>query len=414
MNTALDSSMMDFYKQWNPMALDAMRFLTNRELTSMAVAEDNTVIRTFKCRLLPSKKQHAALAEILESQRILYNAALKHRIGAWRKARESISYLMQQRELTELRLNKEFATVPARMQRWTLRKLDDAYKGFFRRVKNGDKAGFPRFKCKGRWRSFGFCEWEGIRHKGKRFRFKGMPGGLRIHIHRPLPEGKPLCCAFFRDVNGWYVCLQYRIPITTLLKTGREVGMDVGVRELCVLSNSEIIPNPRKGRRAEKEQRRLNRALDRCKRGTKRRVKIKRRLQRFYMRVRSGRSTYLHQVSAKLVRENDKIYIEDLNVQGLARGILAKSVHDASWSMLRQFLTYKAEGAGRELVAVDPRQTSQICPECGQVAKKKLSQRTHKCDCGCILDRDHAAAKVILARGRSGSRVRQRKAVAYA
>lgn len=369
-----------------------------------------SIIRSYKCRLLPNRRQHAALAEILESQRHLYNGALEHRIGAWRGAKQNIGLYTQIRELAELRKEPEFASVPANLQRWTLKRLDEAYRGFFRRVKAGEKAGFPRFRGRGRWASFGFAEWCGIRFEGNRLRIKGFDRCLRIHLHRPLPEGKPLCCVFTRDAKGWYVCLQYRVAVSALPNTGHEVGIDMGLKELCVLSTGEKIPNPQKGRNSEKKQRRLNRAFKRCENGTSGRAKAKRRLQRFYQHLQEGRHTYLHQVSARLIRENDRIIIEDLNIKGLARTMLAKPIHDAGWGMLRQFLTYKAESAGRELVAVDPRQTSQTCPECGQVAKKALKQRIHRCDCGCVLDRDHAAAKVILARGRSGPRVSKRKA----
>jgi putative transposase len=376
----------------------------------MADPQDNTVIRTFKYRLLPSRKQHRALAKILESQRELYNGALQHRIDVYQKSDKGVSYFQQQKELTELRKDNYFSGVPLRLQRWTLRRLDDAYQAFYRRVKGGAKLGFPRFKGRSRWRSFGFAEWDGISLDAGRLRFKGMPGGLRVHFHRALAEDRPLACTFTRDAKGWYICLQYRVPVIQLPKTGQIVGLDVGVTNLCALSTGENIPNPRIAKRTERELRAAQRALSRCKRGSKRRDKVRAAVTRCHAHIKSARYTGLAQISARLVRENDEIYIEKLNVKGLAAGMLAKSVHDAAWSTLKKMLTYKAEGAGRELVAVDPRQTSQTCPECGQVAKKKLSERIHRCDCGCVLDRDHAAALVILERGRSGSRMRQRKA----
>jgi putative transposase len=177
-----------------------------------------------------------------------------------------------------------------------------------------------------------------------------------------------------------------------------------------MLSTGEAIPNPKKARKAHKRQRRLQRALDRCERGKKNRLKAKARLARFHAKVARRRRTYLHQVSAKLVRDYDLIAVEKLNVKGLAAGMLARDVHDAGWATLKEMLRYKAERAGARLIEVDCRKTSQTCPECGQVAKKTLSERIHRCDCGCVLDRDHAAALVILQRGCSESRVPQDRA----
>ncbi len=365
----------------------------------MATDSIPSSILTYKYRLLPTKKQHAALDSILESQRTLYNCALEHRIGAYRRAKQHVTLYDQMKELTELRKDPEFAAVPAVLQRWTLRRLDDAYKSFFRRVQvKGEKAGFPRFRGKGRWVSFGFSEFKGIRISDRRLTIKGLPGGLRIHLHRPPPDGNPLCCTFTRDAKGWYVCLQYRVPNATLAITGRSVGVDVGLTHLATLSTGEQIPNPRTAQRAEKKLQRKQRALARCERNSRRRRKVRAALARAHMQIRNMRTTYLHQVSARLVRENDTIAVEKLNVRGLTSGMLAKSVNDAAWSRLRQMLAYKAEWAGRQLIGVQAAGTSQTCPECGAVRKKLLAERTHRCGCGCVMDRDHAAALVILRR----------------
>jgi putative transposase len=121
-------------------------------------------------------------------------------------------------------------------------------------------------------------------------------------------------------------------------------------------------------------------------------------MARAYASMRNSRRTFLHQVSAKMVHEHDLIAIEQLNVKALADSMLSKSIRDAAWSVLYQMIAYKAEGAGRKLEVVNPRHTSQTCPQCGRIDKKKLSERLHSCSCGCILDRDVAAAMVILNR----------------
>jgi putative transposase len=370
--------------------------------SDLAVADSDipSIVLTYKYRLLPSKRQHAALEKILEDQRALYNCALEHRIGAWKKAAKRITLYSQMAELTELRKETHFNAIPANVQRWTLRRLDEAYQGFFRRVKGkGEQAGFPRFRGKGRWSSFGFAEFRGIRLKGRRLYFKGMPDSLRLNLHRILPDGKPLSCTFTRDHKGWYVCLQYRVPMKALPGTGKSIGVDVGLKELAVLSNGEAIPNPRVAQRAEREIRRRQRALARCKRGSKRRAKVRQQVTRCHAKVKNSRNTYLHQVSSRLVREHDLIAVENLNVKGLVRTRLAKSIKDASWAMLKEMLSYKAEWAGRQLVEVDPRNTSQACSGCGTIVPKNLSERWHSCPhCGLELDRDHNAAINVLHR----------------
>lgn len=364
----------------------------------MADAEHNTVVLTYKYRLLPTKKQHVALAEMLETQRILYNAALQERIDCYRKTGKSLSYMSQCKGLTELRQAPEYANLPLNLQRWTLKRLDGAHAGFFRRLRFSGKAGFPRYRGKGRWRSFGFNEFVGIRLDRKRIRFKGLPGGLRIHLHRPLPEGKPLGCTFTRDTKGWYVCLQYRVPLQAIPVTGQQVGIDMGLSTLAMLSTGEAIPNPRIAKRAERELKRRQRALSRCKRGSNRRRKVKAQVTRLHAKVANTRRTYLHQVSARLVREHDLIAVEKLNVKGMASGMLAKGVHDAGWSTLKGMIAYKAAKAGRQMIEVKANGTSQTCPDCGQVKAKSLAERVHRCDCGCVMDRDHAAAIVVLQR----------------
>jgi putative transposase len=171
---------------------------------------------------------------------------------------------------------------------------------------------------------------------------------------------------------------------------------------LAALSTGELIANVRPARRAEREMRIRQRQLARCRRGSRRRRKVKARLASLSAKIARVRATRLHQATASLAARFSVIAVEKLNIKGLAGGMLAKEVHDASWGRFTQMLRYKAAKAGGTVVEVDPRFTSQICPECGQIAKKTLSERTHSCDCGCVLDRDVAAAMVILSRAGNG------------
>jgi putative transposase len=383
----------------------------------MSIREDETlaathVFETYKYRLLPTRQQYRKLELICDSQRELYNAALEGRTDYYRKTGKSASYFSQCKELAELRADPDFSNLPSNLQRGTLKRLDLAMQNFFRRMKRGAKPGFPRFKGKSCWKSFGFNEWRGITIKGNRIRFKGMPGGLRVHMHRVLPEGKILSCQFRKDPKGWYICLQIRTAVEIFPSTGRTVGLDMGLKSLAVLSTGEEISNPRVARRHERELSRRQRHLSRCRMGSNGRRKAREAVARLHMKVRNTRQTYLHQVSTRLVHENDVIKLEDLNVKSLARGVLAKSVHDAAWATLREFINYKAAKAGRLVVAVDPKNTTQACSGCGTIVPKTLSDRWHNCpECGLSLDRDHNAALNILAR--SGALGSQDRAVAH-
>ena len=150
------------------------------------------MILTYCYRLLPRKAQHRALEAILEGQRQLYNAALEERRGAYRNAGISRTYVDQCKALTEWRRSDlEAAATPLCLQRWTLKQLDEAYRGLFRRLRAGAKPGFPRFRGKGRFDTFGFREFSGIRFENGCVRFKGVPGGLRVHLHRPQETEHP-------------------------------------------------------------------------------------------------------------------------------------------------------------------------------------------------------------------------------
>jgi len=356
---------------------------------------------TYKYRLLPTRKQHHALTGMLEAQRALYNAALQERIGCYRTTGKSRSYIDQCKALTEWRRgDPEASAVPANLQRWTLKRLDEAYQAFFRRIKaRKGKSGFPRFRGAGRWNAFGFAEFSGIRFDGRRIRFNGLPGGLRIHLHRPLPKDAAIkSCVFRRDHKGWHVCLQIALPEADKRAVSDAVGIDVGLKTFAYLSDGVVIPNPRVARRAEKEMRRKQRALARCKRGSNRRRKVKRDVAKLHARIVNARTTWLHQQSARIARSYDLIVAEDLNVSGMIRHPrLARSIADAAWAKFMNMIDYKAAKAGSHFIKVSPKHTSQRCSGCGELVPKTLAVRVHSCpSCGLAIDRDWNAARNIL------------------
>jgi putative transposase len=362
------------------------------------------VILTYRYRLLPLKSQHRALERLCAAQRELYNAALEERIDCYRKTGKTRTYIDQCKALTECRRElPEMGALPANLQRWTLKRMDDAFQGYFHRLKaRSGKAGFPRFRGKERWEAFVFNEFSGIQFDGKRLRFAGMPGGIKLHLHRPLPDDADIrSCVFRRDGSGWFICLQIKIEVAEKRSVASAVGVDLGLKVFAWCSDNVVIPNPRIAQRAEKELRRRQRALARCKRGSLRRHKVRAQVARLHRKIADTRNTWLHQKSAELVKRADVIVVEDLNVSNMLRHpTLARSIADASWSRFVSMLAYKAEKAGGHLIRVDPRNTSQECSGCHELVPKLLAVRTHACpSCGLHIPRDYNSSLNILRAG---------------
>jgi len=272
------------------------------------------MLLTYKYRLLPTKCQHTALAALLEAQRQLYNAALEERIDCYRKTGKGRSYIDQCKALTECRRElPEMSALPVSLQRWTLKRLDDAYAGFFRRVKCRGKPGFPRFRGKGWYNSFGSKEFSGISFNGERLYFNGMLGGLYVNLHRELPPDIH-SCVFKRTSRKWWVSFQVELPKVEKRaeSTTIGIGIDLGLNVFAYQSDGVVIANPRFSRQTEHEMRRRQRALARCKRGSRNRQKAKERVARLHQKVVNQRTTWLHQQSAHIARSYDLIAVEDL------------------------------------------------------------------------------------------------------
>jgi putative transposase len=363
------------------------------------------MLLTFRYRLLPTKRQHRALEAILESQRQLYNAGLEERLDAYRKSGITKSFFDQSSALTDWRREDPDASLlPVALQRWTLKRVDDAYRGFFRRLKTRGKPGFPRFRGRGRFDTFGFRQLWGIRFERGRIQFKGMPGTLRVHVHRPMPAGATIRnCVFRRDDKGWTVGLMVDTPMAPPRRDDPAIGIDLGITTFAVLSDGGIIPGLKAARRAERRLRVANRSLARKAPGSGGRRRARIRVIRCQAATARARANHLHQASARLVRDFGVIAVERISVKGLAQGAFAKDIRDASWARFLSMLRYKAECAGSRLIEVDPRGTTQECSGCGRETPKALGDRRHDCKhCGLVVDRDLNAARNILKRAGVG------------
>lgn len=376
-----------------------------------AMHTDNaTHKKAFVYRLYPTRAQEAALVRILDLTRELYNAALQERREAWRKARKPVTLYEQMRLLGEVKaVRPEYQEVYAQVLQETLKRLDRAFQGFFSRIKRGEKPGYPRFKGRGWWNSFTFPQVV----RGGRWVGPGKPlengkvkipgvGHVRMKQHRPL-EGVPKTFTVKRSAGRWYAVYICEVPAQPLPPSEKAVGIDLGLSHFVATSEGEIFAPPRAYRQAEARLGRTQRALSRKKRGSNRYRKLRMRLARQHQKVANQRKDFHHKLARKLVNRYGTIVHEELNTSGLARTRLAKGVLDAGWGQFLRILSAKASRAGRRVVAVRPHGTSQTCPECGRVRKKELSERIHRCACGCVLDRDVAAARVILALGLGGA-----------
>lgn len=218
---------------------------------------------------------------------------------------------------------------------------------------------------------------------------------------RPL-EGTPKTVTITKEADGWYVCIScVDVPVKPLPPTGQETGVDLGIEAFATLSGGMRILHPGWYRKAERALKTAQRRVTRRKRGSNRRRKAVKLLAKAHQTVHRQRQDFHHKTALQLVRHNDAIYHEELQVRNMVKNHhLAKSISDAGWSAFLTILTYKAAWAGRRVVAVHPAFTSQTCSGCGVVVAKGLSARWHSCpECGTSLHRDHHAAKNIERRG---------------
>ncbi|MFK5596486.1 RNA-guided endonuclease InsQ/TnpB family protein [Methylobacterium sp. HMF5984] len=349
--------------------------------------------RSYKYRLRPSRSQAMMFDEMLRDFCDLYNAALQQRIEAYRRRGISLHFAAQSNEIKACRMDD-----PSGIGRWSftaavqvLRRLDQTYTAFFKRGH-----GFPRFRASARYHAATFRVGDGFTlKKDRRVGVVGVPGGIKVRWHRDLPPGAKLGTAILTRQNGkWFVILSVKTEFAETCGTG-SVGIDLGLNALIATSDGDTVEAPRFARKGQAAQRRRQRALARCKIGSKRRLKAKVRLAAGSAKIANQRRDFAHKLSRSLVSRYGTIAFEDLNMAGLKRGMLARSVHDAAWSQLVQFTTYKAESANGSVVLVDPRGTSQTCPLCGMIKAKTLRTRTHACECGAVLDRDVAAAMIV-------------------
>ena len=356
--------------------------------------------KAFLYRLYPSRTQERLLDSTLETCRRFYNDCLAERKTAWEEEQRSVGKVEQLRRVKERKATNPWAKdIHSHVLQTVVGDLDKAFDAFFRRVKAGATAGYPRFKGRNRWRSFGLKEYgNGFKLDGRRLKLSGI-GRVRVRWHRPI-EGQIKTLRISKKAGKWYASFSCVIDEPTRLpQTGKDGGIDVGLSALITTSEGDKKEHPRFYRNARRALRVAQRRVARRKKGgSNRRVAVA-QLQRQHERIANARKDFLNKLANDLVQRYDRIALEDLVITRMVHGNLAKSILDAGWGYLVQRLTHKAANAGRVVVLVDPRSTSKTCSQCGATVEGlTLKDRWVTCACGLSLDRDHNAAINILKR----------------
>jgi putative transposase len=407
-------------------------------------------LKAYKYRLYPNKKQTEKLQWTLDRARELYNAALQERRDAYemmvkrhpnyydtalRKQltqEHALHYHQQALQLPEIKeIRPEYNDIHSQVLQDTLRRVKKAFDGFFRRIKEGQTPGYPRFKGKDHFDSFcypqsGFSMTEDNRvclSKIGTIKVK-IPKGKKA---RPM-LGTQKTCTIKREGEHWYIVIVCEAKQEVVYHPSEEaVGIDLGLLHFATLSDGSTIENPRYLRAAEANLAKAQQAIARKKRGSKRRKKAGKVVGKIHRKVANQRKDFLHKESRKLVTRYQTIVFEKLAPVNMSRrpkpkkdaetgeylpnGAAAKtglnkSIRDAGWAQFVQHCENKAEEAGSRVLLVDPKYTSQICSGCGAIKKKTLDERWHSCSCGTELDRDHNSAIAILRIGLTGESIR--------
>jgi putative transposase len=385
------------------------------------------VRRAYVFRLRPTARQHLALAACVDAHRELYNAALQERRDGWSHASKTrISYGDQSAQLTEIRaVRPDQAVWSFSSQQATLRRLNKAFAGFFRRVKAGQMAGYPRFKGKARFDS---VEWpkdgDGARWlpEQRRVYLQGI-GQVKVDLHREV-AGRVKTIQIKRQGRRWMLVLSCDdVPTNPLPVTGREVGIDVGIVSFATTSDGEYLDNPRWARVSAGRLAEAQRRLQRARRGGRNRAAKRETVAARHRKIANQRRDFHHKQARELAARYDLIVVEDLTIANMLRrtkpvpdpdnpgmflpnGARAKtglnrSISDAGWGQFVSILRAKAEDAGRAWIEVNPQHTSDRCERCGHAARaNRVTQAEFACQgCGHTAPADEHAARNILRAG---------------
>lgn len=361
------------------------------------------VRKAFQYILRLTKKQKRELQAQLDECRLLYNELLSQRKLAYEELDLPLSKYQQNMLLPLLKEERpELEKVHSQVLQNVVDRLDKGFKAFFRRCKTNEKVGFPRFRGVHRYNSFCYPQ-SGFTIVGNEVKLSKL-GSLRIKMHRPL-QGEVKTCTLKKHASGeWSVSFSCEVSILPKAPLEKAVGIDMGLIDFATLTDEKTIVNPRFFKKGAKILAKAQQKLAKLALRSKERAKQCKVVAKIHERISNQRKNFCHQESKKIVDHYQYICVEDLNIKKMVEDSYhAKSIMDASWNQFLQFLTYKAEEAGRKLGLVNPAFTTQDCYKCGYREKKRLTDRTHCCaSCGYLASRDFNAAQNILALGLDG------------
>jgi len=356
--------------------------------------------KTFQYRIKANQETLQKAENWLSLCRQLYNDCLNERIIAYKENKKSISQYEQMKRLPQLKkVFPNYKQVNSQTLQDVIQRLDKAYQGFFRRVKNKEKAGLPRFKGQNRYDSFTLKQ-TGWQLDGRYLEIKSI-GKFKLFLSRQIKGDIKTITIHKTSTNRWFVSFACdNVPEKPLSKTNKEIGIDVGCESFLTDSNGRKIDNPRFFKKSQDVLVMKQQKLSKKKRGSNRRNKARLLVAKIHEKIFNQRKDFHFKTVNKLIKEFDKIYIEKFNSFKSFRS-LNKSMRDVAWFQFFNILRFKAAEAGREVVEVPAKNTSQLCSKCGRIMEKDLSVRIHKCSCGLEIDRDWNAALNILRLGQS-------------
>ncbi|NEP09420.1 MAG: IS200/IS605 family element transposase accessory protein TnpB [Symploca sp. SIO2C1] len=382
------------------------------------------MIFSYQYKLKPTKQQCQVIDNTLEMLRYQYNYQLAQRFDWYEQNRCSIDRCLlicqlpelkekpnkysQEKSLVQLKKNRPwYKNIHSQVLQEVPRKVELAFDRWLQGDSNGKKSGRPRFKGVGRYKTFTYKQFKSHNFVGDKIKLSKI-GEVKIIAHRPIPDGFAIKTASVtKKADGYYVTLSLEDKTVPTIKPDFDanniVGIDVGLIDFYVASDKTRIAAPKHLRKAERKLKSAQRKVSRRKKGSNRRLKAIKKLGIQYKKVADTRKDFHFKTAKKLLSKYDVVAVEKLNIKGLSRTRLAKSVHDAGWGQFLSILSNKAENAGKKVIPVKPHGTSQDCSSCGHKVKKLLSQRMHNCPvCHTSLCRDLNAAINIKNRGAHG------------
>ena len=372
-----------------------------------------------------TKEQAKKIDETLEKLRYQYNYLLAQRFNWYEQNRSPINrcslvvchlpelkeqpnYYSQKASLTQLKKDRPwYKEIHSQVLQEVSKKVELAFDRWLKGDSNGKKSGRPRFKGAGQYKTFTFPQFKQHHFVNNKIMLSKI-ADVKVIVHRQIPDGFDIkTVSVTKKADGYYVTLSLDDKTVPVVKpdinANNIVGIDVGLIDFIVTSDDERIASPKFLRKAERKLKSAQRRVSRRKKGSNRRKKAIKKLGIQHKKVSDTRKDFHFKTANNLLKKSDVIAVEKLNIKGLTRTRLAKSVNDAGWGQFITILSNKAENAGLKVIAVNPNGTSQECSSCGNKVKKPLSQRMHNCPvCHTSLCRDLNAAINIKNRGTHG------------